>query len=427
MTGNDKSRYKWYVLAMLTIVYTFNFIDRQILVILQEPIKAELGLSDTQLGLLTGLAFAALYVVLGIPIARYADLNNRKNIVAISLAVWSAMTALSGRAMNFTQLLLTRVGVGVGEAGGSPPAHSIISDYFPPEKRATALSIYSTGIYIGIFLGFLVGGILAQEYGWRFAFYALGIPGVLFAVLLYFTVKEPIKGQNDELKEEVETKSFGEVIEYLFSKKTFVYLAIGAGFHTFTTYGVGNFAPSFLQRVHNVDIATAGIVLGLTTGLGGVVGTFLGGYLGDRFRAKDMRWYIWIPLFAGLINFIPSMFLLFHNDANIVMGSTLFTNFFTAIYLGPSLAVIHSLVDAKMRASASAIFFFILNLIGLGCGPLVIGIVSDALVPEFGDMSLRWAFCVSFIAGIISLTMYFLAGRSYLEELNAVRADASEH
>jgi len=264
---------------MLTLVYMFNFIDRQILVILSEPIKAELGLSDTDLGWLTGLAFAALYVILGIPIARFADKSNRKNVVVASLAVWSAMTAISGRAQNFVQLFLARIGVGIGEAGGSPPAHSIISDYFPPEKRATALSIYSTGIYFGILVGYIVGGLIAKFYGWRMAFYA--------------------KGRLDPTGEVKETPKLKEVIKALLGKKTFLFVALAGGFNTFGTYGVGNFLPSFLQRVHGVDIATAGIVLGLATGIGGMIGTYLGGFLADRFQGRDKRWYMWVPLWMS--------------------------------------------------------------------------------------------------------------------------------
>lgn len=433
MANEKGSGYKWYVLAVLTVVYTFNFIDRQILVILQEPIKAELGLSDTQLGLLTGLAFAALYVVLGIPIARYADLNNRKNVVTVSLAVWSAMTALSGAVTNFTQLLLTRIGVGVGEAGGSPPSHSIISDYFPPEKRATALSIYSMGVYFGILMGFVAGGLIARAYGWRVAFYAMGIPGVLFSLVLYFTVKEPVKGRFDKKanrkssqeKEDLDSiaettsaeeteaaPSLGSVIKILLKKKTLVYLALGSGFHTFITYGVGNWFPSFVQRVHGIDIAQAGIVLGITTGIGGAIGTFLGGYLGDKYRHVDIRWYLWIPIIAGIINFVPSIVLFFSGNGQLVLWLTFVTSLLTAVYLGPTIAIIHNLVDAKMRAFASAILFFVLNLIGLGLGPLVIGWVSDLLTPTYGDLSLRYAFLTSFVAGIISLTLFIMASRS---------------
>lgn len=198
-TNHDEvsNLYRNYVLAMLTMVYVFNFIDRQLLVILQESIKKELHLSDTQLGLLSGFTFAIFYVTMGIPIARFADKGNRRNIVAISLGLWSVMTAFSGMARNFIQLLLARIGVGVGEAGGSPPAHAMISDYFPPKKRATALSVYSTGIYIGILVGFLMGGYLNQHLGWRTAFFVLGIPGIFFSLLFYITVKEPRRGATD--------------------------------------------------------------------------------------------------------------------------------------------------------------------------------------------------------------------------------------
>ncbi len=418
----DNERYKWFVLIILTLVYTFNFIDRQILVILQEPIKAELGLSDTQLGLLTGLAFAALYVILGIPIARLADVGNRKNIVAISLAIWSAMTALSGSVQSFLQLLLTRVGVGIGEAGGSPPAHSMISDYFPPEKRATALAIYSTGIYIGILLGFVVGGIIAKLYGWRIAFYALGIPGILLAVILYFTVREPTKGQQDPGGSITDTPSAKAVLKTLLGMPTFLFLAFACGFHTFVTYGISNFLPSFLQRVHGVDIATAGIMLGLTLGIGGGIGTFLGGYLADRFRKKDLRWYIWLPILASIINFLPSVILFFSNNVTLVIVASFFTSALTAIYMGPVLAITHSLVNAKMRALASAILFFVLNLIGLGFGPLTVGLLSDYLLPEFGNLSLRWAFCITFVSSGISLVLFYLGSKTYLADLKRATA-----
>ncbi|HTB24956.1 MAG TPA: MFS transporter, partial [Puia sp.] len=237
--------YRNYVLVMLTLVYVFNFVDRQLLVILQESIKKELHLSDTQLGLLSGFTFAIFYVTLGIPIASLADKRNRRNIVAMSLGLWSVMTAFSGMARNFIQLLLARIGVGVGEAGGSPPAHAMISDYFQPEKRATALSIYSTGIYIGILVGFLMGGYLNQHLGWRMAFFALGIPGIIFSLLFYTTVKEPRRGATDASGALVnKVHSLGEVLRFLYSTKTFVYLALATGLHVFCIYGLVNWAPS---------------------------------------------------------------------------------------------------------------------------------------------------------------------------------------
>jgi len=406
---------------VLTGVYTFNFIDRQILVILQEPIKADLGLSDTQLGLLTGLAFAIFYVTLGIPIARWADKSNRKNITSLALVIWSGMTAVSGFAQNFTHLLLARIGVGVGEAGGSPPAHSIISDYFPPEKRATALSIYSTGVYIGVFLGFIVGGIIGQKYGWRMAFWILGVPGILYAFVVYFTVKEPLKGMSDIASDhKVDSYSFKEGLKILLSKKTFIFVALGTGFHTFVNYGMGNWFPSFLARMHGMDTMSIGIWMGMSVGIGGGIGTFVGGYLADRLRHKDLRWYCWISAWSNLLLMIPLAILFFHGNTNLVIAVTFLTNFLGALYLGPSIAVAHSLVNAKMRAFASAILFFTLNLIGLGLGPLAIGMLSDYLTPMYGDEGLRWAMTISFGAAFMAMLMFYKASQTYREDLKEV-------
>jgi predicted MFS family arabinose efflux permease len=301
-TGN---RYLNYVLFMLTLVYVFNFVDRQLLVILQESIKKELKLSDTQLGLLSGFTFAIFYVTLGIPIARFADKRNRRNIVAGSLGLWSVMTAFSGLSRNFIQLLLARIGVGVGEAGGSPPAHAMISDYFPPEKRSTALSIYSTGIYIGVLIGFLMGGYLNQHLGWRTAFFVLGAPGIIFSLLFYVTVKEPKKGATDLMAAtRGETHSLSAVLNILFSNKVFVYLAAATGLHVFCIYGLLNWAPSFLSRLHGMKSADIGVSLGLIFGFGGGIGTWAGGLLTDRLGKKDKRWYLKIPAYAILLSIL---------------------------------------------------------------------------------------------------------------------------
>ena len=409
--------YRRYVLFVLTGVYAFNFIDRQVLVILQEPIKADLGLSDTQLGLLTGLAFAALYVTLGLPIARYADKNNRKNVVSVSLVVWSAMTALSGMAMNFTHLLLARIGVGIGEAGGSPPAHSIISDYYEPKKRATALSIYSTGVYIGIGLGFIIGGIVAKEYGWRTALLSLGIPGILYAILVYFTVKEPIKGLTDNNTTTKKDLPIGEVISTLFKSKTFVFVALASGFQAFGNYGIGNWLPPFLGRTHSMPLDKIGITLGLIAAIFGGLGTFAGGYLTDKFQNRGIKWYCWIPAIAIVINILPAAIAFFSGNLNLVIGMTAASYFLGALYLGPTIAITHSLVPAKMRAFSSAVLFFILNAIGLGLGPLVIGMLSDYLEPTLGSDALRWAFTITFATGLISALLYYLGSRHYDDEI----------
>ena len=297
------SVYRNYVLAMLTLVYVFNFIDRQLLVILQESIKKELHLSDAQLGLLSGFAFAVFYVTLGIPIARIADKRSRRNTVAISLGLWSVMTACSGMARNFVQLLLARIGVGVGEAGGSPPAHAMISDYFPPEKRSTALAFYSSGIYVGVLIGFLIGGYLNQHLGWRTSFVILGIPGVVFSLLFYATVKEPRRGATDAgAVAATSPHSLGEVLRVLYSSKTFVFLALASALNVFCIYGLLNWEPSFLARLHGMKSAQIGASLGLIYGIGGAIGSFAGGVLTDHFGKTDKRWYLKIPAFAIIIS-----------------------------------------------------------------------------------------------------------------------------
>ncbi|WP_338871402.1 MFS transporter [Spirosoma sp. SC4-14] len=404
--------YRNYVLAMLTLVYVFNFIDRQLLVILQESIKKELDLSDTQLGVLSGFTFALFYVTLGIPIARLADKTNRRNIVAASLGLWSMMTACSGLAQNFFQLLLARIGVGVGEAGGSPPAHAMISDYFPPEKRSTALSIYSTGIYLGVLAGFLLGGYLSQQLGWRSAFFVVGVPGVVFSLLFYLSVKEPQRGATDEYDAPAsEPPSLPEVLKRLYATKTFVYLSMATGLHVFCIYGLINWAPSFLSRIHGMKNAEIGALLGPIFGIGGAVGSFAGGFLTDYFGKTDQRRYLTIPAYAIILS-IPCVAgaLFLPNTVYAVIGLGLSASLHS-MYLGPSIAVAHSLVPASMRSLTSAILFFVLNFIGLGFGPLVVGMLSDGLAPTLGAQSLRWAMSIIIIISVGSTASFLAAAQ----------------
>ena len=417
-TNAISNRYRNYVLMMLTLVYVFNFVDRQLIVILQESIKKDLNLSDSQLGLLSGFTFAIFYVTLGIPIARFADKTNRKNTVTASLCLWSAMTAFSGLARNFIQLLLARIGVGVGEAGGSPPAHAMISDYFPPEKRSTALSVYSTGIYFGILAGFLMGGYLNQHLGWRTAFFVIGIPGIIFSILFYFSVKEPRRGATDFTATPTnDNQSLGEVLKRLYASNTFVYLALATGLHVFCIYGLINWAPSFLSRIHGMKNAEIGVLLGLMFGFGGAIGSFAGGFLTDHFGKKDKRWYLKIPAYAIMLSILfaaGALFLQNKSFSIICLGccATL-----QSMYLGPAIAVAHTLVPASMRSLTSAILFFVLNLIGLGLGPLVVGIISDQLAPILGKESLRWAMSITIIIGIVSTIFFFITAKKLAVDL----------
>jgi len=409
--------YRWYVLFMLTGLYTFNFVDRQLLVILQEPIKADMGLTDTQLGLLSGFAFAVIYVVVGIPIARFADKGNRRNIVTVALVVWSGMTAVSGFAQNYLQLLLARIGVAVGEAGGSPPSHSIISDIFKKEERATALSVYSTGINFGSLIGLLAGGWIAQYMDWRYAFFAVGIPGILYAIVLRLTVREPPRGFAEKITASKDGPSVWEVAKVLLSRPTFRHMALASGLHAFIGYGAANFAPSFYVRVHGMEIGPIGTWLA-AAGITGAIGTFLGGYLTDKLMLRDNRWYLWVPAISTIIT-LP-IYMIIYNTGNVYLALTL--QFVTALtfsmYLAPNLALAHSLVGLRMRAMSSAVLFFVLNIIGMGIGPVAVGWVSDQLQPTFGNESIRYSLMsIVFIFNIWCVFHYWMAGRTVDEDL----------
>ncbi|HEX3385720.1 MAG TPA: MFS transporter [Mucilaginibacter sp.] len=411
------SQYRNYVLAMLTLVYVFNFVDRQVLVILQESIKKELHLSDTQLGLLSGLTFAIFYVTLAIPIARLADRTNRRNTVVVSLGIWSIMTATCGLARNFIQLLLARIGVGVGEAGGSPPAHAMISDYFPPQRRSTALSIYSAGLYIGVLIGFLMGGYLNQRLGWRTAFFVVGIPGIIFSLFFYSTVKEPQKGATDTDTVSAERPSLGDVLKHLFSTKTFAFLAIASALNVFAIYGIINWAPSFLQRLHGLKSSETGALLGLVYGIGGGLGSFAGGVLTDHLAKKDKGWYLKVSAYAVMLTIPSAAGAIFLRDISLSVACLGLCAALQSVYLGPALSVAHSLVPASMRALTSAIFFLVLNFIGLGLGPLIVGIISDLLKPQLGAESLRWALSVTILMSIASTVLFFSTTKKYLIDL----------
>ena len=411
--------YRYYVLAVLTVVYVFNFVDRQLLVILQEPIKAELNLSDTQLGLLTGFAFALFYVICGIPIARWADKGNRRTIIALALTIWSVMTAMCGLAANYTHLLLARVGVGVGEAGGSPPAHSMISDIFKPKNRALALSVYSIGIYIGILIGFAAGGFLADAFSWRLAFFVVGIPGVALALLVLLTVREPIRGWSEGDTKAVEpAPPIGDVARLLWSRISFRHIALAASMQAFIIYGIGNWLPSYFLRTYELDIGTIGAWMALTTGFGGGLGSFCGGWMADKFGAKDVRWYLWVPAILTSLLVPVQLAILLSGEVYFALIMTAPFHFLSAAYLGAVLAVSHNLVNGRMRAMTSAVLFFVLNLIGLGLGPVIVGFLSDVFTRNGMVAPLGTAMLIcGTVAAIWSVTHYILAANKVHEDI----------
>jgi MFS family permease len=417
--------YRRYVLGLLVVVYVFNFIDRQILSILAEDMRKDLGFNDAQLGLLTGFAFALLYTIVGIPIGYWADSGTRRTIVSLALFVWSLMTALTGAAQSFGQLLATRVGVGIGEAGGSPPSHSILSDLFPPERRATALAIYSLGIPIGAGLGLLFGGWLAHFYGWRQAFVMVGLPGVFLALLVRLTVQEPVRGASETSAALAsdERETLGTVLGFLMRLPSFLNMSFGASLHALYGYAAAGFVPVFLIRVHHLDKTQVSNLLGPITILVGALGTFLGGFVSDRIAARDARWYMLVPAAASAIG-IPFAFLFYlWPDPYIAILLSVPGSLLGGVYLGPTFAMTQALVRPKMRALASAILLFIINLIGLGLGPTLVGFLSYKLQPTYGDESLRYALLWVVVGGASWATLqYLLAGRTLARDLQAKHA-----
>jgi len=410
----------YYALVILTIVYSFNFIDRQLLAILQEAIKADLLLSDSQLGLLTGFAFAAFYVIAGIPIARWADRGNRRDIVALSLFVWSFMTAISGLVNNYLQLLLARIGVGIGEAGGSPPSHSIISDIFPPNKRASAIGFYSMGVSVGILFGFLAGGWLNEFFGWRIAFLVVGAPGILLAVVVRMSVPEPIRGLTEKRQVSSQAVPLAEVVSVLWSRRSFRHLALGAGLNAFAGYSISNWTASFMIRSHDMSTGELGTWLAMTIGLGGAVGVFCGGLLADRLAPRDQRWYAWLPALAGFIclPFMTAVYLVSNPYTALLLGVV--PGILFNVYLGNTIATTHGLVGLRMRALSSAILFLVINTIGLGLGPWSVGLLSDYLEPQLGAESLRYAMLYLLPAVMFwSACHFYLASRTLRQDLAA--------
>ncbi|MDH3685987.1 MAG: MFS transporter [Myxococcales bacterium] len=410
--------YARYVLGVLFVVYIFNFIDRQILSILLEPIKEELQVSDTAMGFLTGFAFAAFYTVAGLPIARLADKGTRRTIIAVGLAVWSAMTAAQGLTRVFWQLAIARVGVGVGEAACSPPAHSLIADYFPPERRATALAIYASGIHFGVLFGLLAGGWINEFFGWRVAFFVVGLPGILLAVLVRLTVREPERGQSEpgsQVKQE--PPPIGEVFEFLRRLPAFRHLAVASAFMAFAGYGLSTWTPAFLVRVHGMGTGEIGTWYGTITGVFGASGAFLGGWLTDRLGRTDARWYLWVPAIGAVIG-IPFVFgLLFWPDPHQALLLSIPSTVAGAMWLGPIFSMTQTLAHVRMRAVASAILLFVINIIGLGLGPQVVGILNDVLEPRFGVDAVRWS-----LASVV-VVMSLWAGFHYLWAARTLRED----
>jgi len=414
--------YSNYVLGVLFVVYVFNFIDRQVMSVFIGPIKEEFGATDTQMGLLVGFAFALLYTVAGIPIARWADRGNRRTIIAIGLAVWSAMTVASGLARNFIQLAVARVLVGIGEAAGSPPSHSLIADYFSLDRRATALAIYTAGAFVGSAVAYLFGGYLREYFDWRTAFIVLGAPGLLIALVVRFTVREPPRGMSDHrVTTEPDNSTLKEALAFLVNSPSWVYLMAGFSLVSITNYAVLMWGFEFFGRVHEMSPITIGNWMGFIVGVGGSVGTIFGGRLVDWLAANSSR-ALRVPVLVTLAGFPLGIYSLLTESQSLALWC--FAPFYLLlnVYIPAMYSNNQNLARLRMRATAAAVMLFLVNIVGAGVGPLIVGALSDFFAPAYGIDSIRYALVGSLLIGAVGTLFLLWSGRTLAADLARTRS-----
>lgn len=409
--------YRWYVVAMMAVVYMTNIGDRYILATVVEPLKAELYLTDTSVGLLTGFSFAMIYAVFGMVIALLADRGNRRNIIVFAILVYSVMTAACGIAQNYSQLILARLGVAVGESGTSPPSHSLISDLFPVHKRALPLALLSLGATLGTWYGFAAGSYFAQHYGWRSPFLIMTAPGLVLALLIRLTVREPPRGGHDcgVNVEAAGAPPFMQTMRFMWSSRTLRHIFMGASLINFYGYAMALWNATFMERSLGMSIASAGDSLGLWYALiGGNCGVLLGGFMTQKLGERNLRWHARTPTLILLVTFIPiiSVYLLplgwAFNLCNVALGIAMHG------YMGGTFSMVQNLVAPRMRALASAALLFAISVIGLGLGPLSVGALSDFLLQHTsaGVNALREALLASTLVLPWAALHFALAERS---------------
>jgi predicted MFS family arabinose efflux permease len=412
-----------YVLVIMTLIYVVNYLDRQILAILMPQIKVEFGLNYKEIGYLIGPAFAVVYAVLGVPLAVIADRANRRNIIAASLAVFSVMTVFSSFARGFWSMALARFGTGVGEAGTGPSINSVIADLYAPAERASALSFYTAGLNVGLLVAFFGGGWISDHYGWRIAIISAGVPGLLLTLLLLLTVNEPKRGMVEALPDTA-PPSFVSVVKYLWAQRSFRWMAIGTSFSSFGGYAGIAFIPTFLKISHHMTQAEVGAALALLTGVGGAIGTYLAGVFADRYGARDVRWNMYVPIIATFVGvpFAPVFYLV--PSTAVALSSAIVPVMMSAAYVGPAYAMAQGLVPLRMRARSVAILLLILNIIGLGLGPPVVGAIADFLQPHFGADALRYAMLTTILTGLIGAYCYWRSTVTLKDDLGRARRTA---
>lgn len=423
-TMNVSDRYRYFVVALLILVGIFSWVDRTIFAILLESIKQEFSFSDTQLGLLGGLAFGLFYASVGLPVAWLCDNFNRRNIIAAALGIFSLMTALCGMATGFASLFMARVGVGIGEAGGSPPSQSMISDYFPPERRAAAMGMFFMYLPLGTLVGYLVGGWVNEFFGWRQTFYVLGVPGVILAVALLFVLKEPKRGMSDNFKVEGRSPSLWSTIKYFMSVPSLRLLPFAGAVHGIGAWGANMWLPAYFTRVHGMSSGEIGTWFALVFGLGGAGGTFFGGMVVDRIVQKtgDRRWYMWFCCLVILLSIPLSVFVYMWSEPYVALMVLFIPTFIMHMFLGPVTAIVQTLSGVQRRAMGAAFYLFLSNLISMGLGPLIIGITSDLFAADFGSLALRYSL-VTLVSStsVLAAILFLMTARTLREDLDAVQ------
>lgn len=423
-TLEPSARYVWYVLVLLGVVNIFNYMDRMALSVLLPYIKSDLNLSDGELGLLVGLAFSLFYALFGVPIAMWADRGVRRNIIALALATWSLMTGLGGFAQNFLQLFATRIGVGVGEAGCLPPSQSIICDYVPLQRRAGAFAMNGFGGIVGLMLGMVLAAWLGKVLGWRWTFVVLGVPGLLLAIIVRLTLREPVRGRNDAVNPQQMNLALGDGLRFLWRCKTYKYLILFLVANGFVQFGMNQWWASFYSRVLDLDAATVGMSLGTALGIGSGIGILLGGVLANKSMRINERYPLilsGIPALLAMPTALASLFVPSFFDCMLLVG---LTGLLWGVPAGPVVAALYSVTTPAMRATAGAMTTVFTSTIGLGLGPLCVGLLSDELAPVFGNESLRYALLLPVALHPLLTLAAWAAARELPRDLKALNAQA---
>jgi MFS family permease len=413
----DRSRYSTYVLAVMVLMYTCNYLDRFVLTIMIRDIKADLEISDAMVGFLMGPAFAFFYTIAGLPIARWADRGSRRSIIALGMTLWSGFTALSGLVTSAAQLAVARVLVGVGEAAGAAPAHSLLSDYFPPHRRATALAIFQGGVYFGSMLGLVIGGLLVEPIGWRMTFLAVGLPGFLIALVVRFTVREPERGAFDgpaaaRAGGAVPGASIGDVARHLMRKPSFWFIGLGAGIASFAGTGYGMWMPAFLERVHELPRAEIGVRFGLIQYVAAFFGSILNGRIADHFGKRDARAYSWIGAISVVL-MIPIMTAqLLWPDGRQAIWFSVPAALCSAGWAPIAYGMAQNLAPPHMRAMASAFIIVFITFLGTGLGPFAVGALNDWLEPRYGVFAIRYSLLIVLWTCSIGAVLFAMSART---------------